>query len=376
MSTDNTAHDQIAAYIRDGERMAYQLVNRGPLKFNADGTADRAILDAYWHFGFYVFEGAVKSDELVELQTELEGAFDRAPHTKDAILDSRRRPAMGTESERSSFRYSKPLSDPDGGMGRHPAKMLVPEPPPDAPEYVISGISGPMQLLNSCFRLYGHPHLLSITEQINGSDFTPFSESMIVKPAGLGPSVAWHQDGTTHWDRDDLDEGTHGFNFMFQYFGSTAANGVWVLPGSHKREKIDIEKMMADNSGSDRLPGAVPMVCDPGDIVVSNRQLLHASFPNDSPYKRVTFNFGFHRRSSVLNVRRKRQDKPDLVYDEELVIQRSRMIALAIDARSQRFPDEPRYVYKPLAGQEDSNRWNETTRECILNNRSLINLSI
>ena len=376
MSTDSTAHDQIAAYIRDGERMAYQLGNRGPLKFNADGTGDRAILDAYWHFGFYVFEGAVKSDELVELQTELEGAFDRAPHTKDAILDSRGRPAMGTESERSSFRYSKPLSDPDGGMGRHPAKMLVPEPPPDAPEYVISGISGPMQLLNSCFRLYGHPHLLSITEQINGSDFTPFSESMIVKPAGLGPSVAWHQDGTTHWDRDDLDEGTHGFNFMFQYFGSTAANGVWVLPGSHKREKIDIEKMMADNSGSDRLPGAVPMVCDPGDIVVSNRQLLHASFPNDSPYKRVTFNFGFHRRSSVLNVRRKRQDKPDLVYDEELVIQRSRMIALAIDARSQRFPDEPRYVYKPLAGQEDSNRWNETTRECILNNRSLINLSI
>ena len=118
------------------------------------------------------------------------------------------------------------------------------------------------------------------------------------------------------------------------------------------------------------------MVCDPGDIVISNRQLLHASFPNDSPDKRVTFNFGFHRRSSVLNVRRKRQDKPDLVYDEELVIQRSRMIALAIDARQERFPNEPRYVYKPLAGQEDSNRWSEETRESILNNRSLINLSI
>ncbi len=376
MSTDSAAHDQSAAYIRDGERMAYQLGNRGPLKFNPDGTADRAILDAYWHFGFYVFQGAVKADELVELQTELEHAFERAPYTKDALLDSRGRSAIGTESERSSFRFSKPLSDPDGGMGRHPAKMLVPEPPPDAPDYVISGISGPIQLLDSCFRLYGHPHLLSITEQINGSDFTPFSESMIVKPAGLGPSVAWHQDGTTHWDKDDLDEGTHGFNFMFQYYGSTAANGVWVLPGSHKLGKLDIIQMIADNNGSDRLLGAVPMVCDPGDIVISNRQLLHASFPNDSPDKRVTFNFGFHRRSSILNVRRKRQDKPDLVYDEELVIQRSRMIALAIDARQQRFPNEPRYVYKPLAGQEDSNRWSEETRESILNNRSLINLSI
>ena len=376
MSTESAAHDQIAAYVRDGERMAYQLGNRGPLKFNPDGTADRAILDAYWHFGFYVFQGAVKADELVELQTELEHAFERAPYTKDALLDSRGRSAIGTESERLSFRFSKPLSDPDGGMGRHPAKMLVPEPPPDAPDYVISGISGPIQLLDSCFRLYGHPHLLSITEQINGSDFTPFSESMIVKPAGLGTSVAWHQDGTTHWDKDDLDEGTHGFNFMFQYYGSTAANGVWVLPGSHKMGKLDIVQMVADNNGSDRLPEAVPMVCDPGDIVISNRQLLHASFPNDSPDKRVTFNFGFHRRSSVLNVRRTRQDKPDLVYDEELVIQRSRMIALAIDARQQRFPNEPRYVYKPLAGQEDSNRWSEETRESILNNRSLINLSI
>ena len=376
MSTDSTAQDQIATYVHDGERMAYQLGNRGPIKFNTDGAVDKEILDAYWHFGFYVFEGAVKADELVELQTELEGAFDRAPYTQDALLDSCGRPAIGTPSERSSFRFEKPLSDPDGGKGRHPAKMAVPDPPSDAPEYVISGISGPIQLLESCFRLYGHPQLLSITEAINGSDFTPFSESMIVKPAGLGPSVAWHQDGTTHWDKSDLDEGTHGFNFMFQYYGSTAANGVWVLPGSHKREKIDIEKMMADNSGSDRLPGAVPMVCDPGDIVVSNRQLLHASFPNDSPRKRVTFNFGFHRRSSILNVRKKRQGKPDLVYDEEFVIQRSRMIALAIDVRAQQYPDEPRYVYKPLAGQEDSNRWSEETRESILNNRSLINLSI
>ena len=75
MSTDSTAHDQINAYIGDGERMARQLGNRGPMKFNADGTVDKKILDAYWRFGFYVFEGAVKADELEELQTELERAL-------------------------------------------------------------------------------------------------------------------------------------------------------------------------------------------------------------------------------------------------------------------------------------------------------------
>jgi hypothetical protein len=32
-----------------------------------------------------------------------------------------------------------------------------------------------------------------------------------VKQPGLGGSVAWHQDGVTHWNSSDLDEGTHGF---------------------------------------------------------------------------------------------------------------------------------------------------------------------
>ena len=33
------------------------------------------------------------------------------------------------------------------------------------------------------------------------------------------------------------------------------------------------------------------MVCDPGDVVMANRQALHASFPNTSPDWRVTINF-------------------------------------------------------------------------------------
>ena len=128
------------------------------------------------------------------------------------------------------------------------------EPPTDAPDFVIASIAGPLEIMDSCLRLYGHPQLLSIAEQINGPDFTPFTESIIVKPQVLGASVAWHQDGTTHWDKPDWDEGTHGFNFMFQFYGSTAANGVWVIPGSHKQGKLDIKKMIQANGGSDRLP--------------------------------------------------------------------------------------------------------------------------
>ena len=366
------------SYVREGERKAYELGNRGPIRFNDDGTLDPEISDAYWRCGFYVLEGALGAEELNDLRADMEYAFERAPYTKDATVDAQGRPALGSELARPSFRFAKPLSDPYGGTdissGRHPAKMSEPAPPADAPDYVISSIGSPLQIMDSCLRLYGHAQLLAIAENINGPDFTPFTESIIVKHAGLGPSVAWHHDGTTHWDSPDWDEGSHGFNFMAQLYGSTAENGVWVLPGSHKQGKMDIKAMVEEN-GSDRLPGAVPMICEPGDVVMSNRQALHASFANTTPQKRFTINFGFHRHRSVLNVC-KTNGEQDVVYDAERIHERCRLIALAIDARQQRFPHEPRYLYQPLAGQEDTNRWSEATRASILRNYNLRDLSL
>ena len=381
MSITNKAEDAMAmaAYVREGERTAYELGNRGPIKFNSDGTLHKDITDAYWRCGFYVFEGTLSAEELKDLQEDFEHVLDRVPYTKDAPVDSKGRPALGTEFTRQPFNFARPLSDPLGGTsrnnGRHPAKMTEPEPPADAPDYVISSIYGPLQLMDSCLRLYGHPQLLSIAEQINGPDFTPFTETIIVKPPGLGASVAWHQDGTKQWDNPDWDQGTHGFNFMAQLYGSTAANGVWVIPSSHKQGKLDIKAIVEANNVSDLLPGAVPMVCEPGDVVMANRQVLHASFANTSPDRRVTINFGFHRRASVLGVQTTYHDQP-VVYDEECVHERSRLIAVGIDARQQRFPHEQRYVYRPLVGQENVNRWNEVARESIVKDYNLRDLGI
>ena len=206
------------SYFSEGKDLAYTLGNRGPIRFNEDGSLDQEIVDAYWRCGFYVLEGVLSPAELRDLQDDMEQALERAPVTKDATVDARNRPALGNDLERPTFRYAKPLSDPYGGTdlasGRHPAKMSEPAPPDGAPEFVISSIASPLQIMDACLRLYGHPQLLEIAETINGPDFTPFTESVIVKPAGLGPSVAWHHDGTTHWDSPGLDEGTHGFNFM------------------------------------------------------------------------------------------------------------------------------------------------------------------
>jgi ectoine hydroxylase-related dioxygenase (phytanoyl-CoA dioxygenase family) len=133
--------------------------------------------------------------------------------------------------------------------------------------------------------------------------------------------------------------------------------------------------MVEANSGSDRLPGAVPMVCDPGDVVMANRQALHASFPNTSPDWRVTINFGFHRRSSVIDLETTYGEDP-VVYDAERIFERSRLIAVGINARQQRFPQELRYVYQPMVGKEDDNRWNEATRENIVKDYNLRDLGI
>ena len=380
MSMNSRVEDStnMDAYVREGKRRAYELGNRGPIRFNADGTLDQEIIDAYWRCGFYVLEGALADEELNDLLVDMESGLERAPYTKDATVDAQGRPALGVDLDRPSFRFAKPLSDPYGGTelvsGRHPAKMSEPAPPADAPEFVINSIGSPLQIMDSSLRLYGHPQLLAIAAAINGPDFVPFTESVIVKRAGLGPSVAWHHDGTTHWDSPEWDEGTHGFNFMAQLYGSTAENGVWLLPGSHKQGKMDIKAMVAEN-GSDRLPGAAPMICEPGDVCMSNRQALHASFANTSPQRRITINFGFHRLQSVLNTRTKHGGK-EVVYDAERVRERSRIIALAIDARQQRFPNETRYVYKPLAGQEDANRWNDDTRVSLLRNYNLKDLSL
>jgi ectoine hydroxylase-related dioxygenase (phytanoyl-CoA dioxygenase family) len=224
---------------------------------------------------------------------------------------------------------------------------------------------GCLGLLDSFVRVYGHPDLLAVAEAVNGPDFTPFNEGLFIKQPGLGPSVAWHQDGQNHWGSPDLDAHTHGFNFQVQVYGSTAANGVWVVPGSHRMGKIDIKALVEANGGSDRLPDAVPLVCRPGDAFITSRQTLHGSFPNVSADPRVTVNFGFHRHRSVIDQEGTLTSKGQR-YDAAYVRQRCRAIAVAVDARAQRHPEERRFAYQPFVGHEDENRFTDENRREVL----------
>src|SRR4029434_5062907 len=124
----------------------------------------------------------------------------------------------------------------------------------------------------------------------------------------------------------------HGFNFMGQLYGSTAANGVWGVPGSHKLGKIDIKRWVAE-AGSERLADAVPIIAGPGDVAITNRQALHGSFANTSKDSRVTLNMGFDRRRSVLGVRGGGVHNEAAVYDAARIRERARLIGYGIDAR-------------------------------------------
>mgnify|MGYP002632229149 CR=1 FL=1 len=371
--------EQLHDYLADGATRALLLDNRGPIRFDKDGSLHADIVQAYSRTGFYVFTQVLDAAELVDLRDELEQVLARAPYTKKARTDRHGQPAIGADLTIPPFHLVKPLADPVGGTkhngGRHQVPMVAPDAAADAPDYVVQVIFGTLHIMDSCLRLYGHPQLLKVAEQINGADFTPFNEAIFVKQPGLGASVAWHQDGTTHWDKPDFDEGTHGFNFMAQLYKSTAANGVWVVPGTHRQGKVDIAELLSE-AGSEQIPGAVPLICEPGDTVICNRQLVHGSFANTSSERRASVGFGFHRRRSIIGARAKLLNGEVVHYDEARVNERSRMIAIGIDARQQKYPEETPFKYQPLVGLEEHNRFSEQNRKAVINNYNLLDLHI
>ena len=370
--------EAMRSYLQEGQAAALALPNRGPLRFTESGALAEEIRAAYSEYGFYVFENVLSAEELEDIKADLDTMRAQFPTGPESQVNAAGEPALGADAKALTLVWSKPLGDPLGGTelanGRHQVKMFEPEADVEAPLAAPFILLGSLQFSDACLRTYAHPELLRVAESINGPDFAPFNEALFIKEPGIGAAVSWHQDGVTHWDSPDFDEDIHGFNFMAQVYGSTAVNGVWVLPGTHKQGKLDIKALVAE-SGSERLEGAVPIVCNPGDVVMCNRQLLHGSFPNCGFEPRITVNFGFHKRSSVLGVMGGGIHSDAQVFDEEIVARRSRAIGYAIDARKQRFPDETPYHYQPLSAATNDYRWDEFAR-ADLKDYNLDDLSI
>jgi len=376
------AHDAgMAAYRATGQRLAAEIGNRGPLRLTDEGALHADIQAAYWRHGYYIFEGVIDQAEIAALRADAQNMLARAPTGPGATVDAQGRPALGIDYARLPYRFTKPLADPWGGTqelgGRHPAQMAQPKPDAGAPEHVVFLMYAMCQAMPSGLRLYGHPKLLAAAQSINGADFVPFNDAIFVKQPGLGGSVAWHQDGVTHWNSPDWDEGIHGFNFQVQLYPTTVGNCLWVIPGSHKRGKADIKGMVAENGGSEQLPGAVPLVCNAGDVTMVNRQMVHGSFANSSADLRISLTFGFHRRKSVLGQKAAlSMQESGAIYDERRVFERSAVIQVAIDARARDRPGEAAFTYRPFAGLEDQFRFTPETFDRVIRNYHTKDLAI
>jgi hypothetical protein len=96
------------AYLRDGERRAAGLGNRGPIRFTSTGELHPAIVEAYWRCGFYIFEEVLKADELADIECDLHDILDRLPAERGAPFDAKGRPALGATNTAPNLLWSKP----------------------------------------------------------------------------------------------------------------------------------------------------------------------------------------------------------------------------------------------------------------------------
>ena len=120
----------------------------------------------------------------------------------------------------------------------------------------------------------------------------------------------------------------------------------------------------------------MPLVCRAGDVTIANRQALHGSFANTSPDFRASLTFGFHRRTSVLGAKGALSEEGSVIYDEARIEARSKVLAVAIDARARHYPEEPRFPYAPFAGREAELAFTPENWERIIRDYNLNDLSI
>lgn len=354
------------SYCEEGRARALSLGNRGPVRFDAKGVLAPDIVEAFKEHGFYVFEGVMKPEEVADFHEEFQNLLDHAPAFKGSPLDKQGRPAQFAES----LNFTRPLEDRWVPAWNQGAEQ-------ETNQSVVAMIFHPLHVLDAALRLSAHPLLLRAVEGFHGPDFTPFTETLYHKPAGEGSATYWHQDGRIHWDADGWPKAPlcHGFNVHGALSRCTPENGLWILPGSQRRRyKVPSLEDAGGHAGwIDRLEGAVPMIMEPGDVGLQDRSVLHGAFPNRSPEPRVTLQFGFHARRFVLGTTHtihhasKRFETPVTnTYDEQYIHERSRMIQIGIDARRRKYPDEVQYVYQPLVGEEDQNRFDEKGRKEVI----------
>ena len=164
--------------------------------------------------------------------------------------------------------------------------------------------------------LLGSRAVLGIAESLAGPDFVPTYESMVMKSAGDGAPVPWHQDAV-HARRHRL------FNVdVYLDDSRRGAGALHVIPGSQVQRTDACA--LAETYGWE-LPGAIEVELEAGDVLVHDDMIVHGSPPASGNALRRTIYFEFRAAQSIL------EDGP---WTPEWMDARLRLVPLALAERA------------------------------------------
>lgn len=184
---------------------------------------------------------------------------------------------------------------------------------------------------DASLELLGSPEVLGIAESLAGPDLVPTYESMVIKAAGAGAAVPWHQDAV-HARRHRL------FNVDVYLDAALPGQGALrVVPGSQRMRSDACA--LRDQHGWD-VPGAVEVPMSPGDVLVHDDMVVHGSPPTEGSPLRRTVYLEFRPAASV------REDGP---WDAAWLSARLRLLPAALAAHAAARPTAPRHEWRPSA---------------------------
>ncbi len=188
-------------------------------------------------------------------------------------------------------------------------------------------------------RLLGHPVLLDAVQKIVGEQFVPTFDSLVIKMPGRGVEVPWHRDGggpQMFFDDPDSGQRLPAVNFDFYLDESNEKTGaLWVVPGSNK-ETENRAPQLARGGQYAGVPGAVMVPMQPGDMLLHDVTLYHASPETaDSPAIRrvIYYEFRDMRFIEAAHLVKNERKPVNMPWTNEWVRRRLSLLQRALDER-------------------------------------------
>lgn len=134
--------------------------------------------------------------------------------------------------------------------------------------------------------LLGHPFILRTVERLQGTDFIPTWDSMVIKLPGEGTCIGWHRDaGAECVGSEPI------FTVDFYVDDADHDTCLWVHPGSQTWDPERVLKVTQQDGFV--TEDAIPIPMKAGDVLLHNILLLHGSPANTSSKLRRVIYFEF-----------------------------------------------------------------------------------